>query len=143
MGVDEIRQKTKAWSESYARMAFRTNLNTAVTAGRFRQAQDEDIKAVIPCFRFDALIDSGTRDNHRAADGFIAKVDNALWRHIAPPLGYSCRCQVSLVSKPQLRRMGRLRPDGSIQEDRLPPGAHADKNFRHGGRPDLFVTEAG
>ena len=142
LGVDEIRKRTAAWSEGYARMAFRTNVNTAVTAGRFRQSQDPDIRAVIPCFRFDAVMDSDTRGNHGAADGLIFKVDNLVWNKIAPPLGYNCRCQVSFVGLPELRRMGRVGGDGSIREDRLPGSAHADAGFRHGGRPDLFLGGA-
>ena len=140
MAVDQIRTRTKAWTEGYSKMAFRTNVNTAVTAGRFRQAQDQDIKQVIPAFRFDAVMDSDTRHNHGAADGFIAKVDNVVWNRIAPPLGYNCRCQVSLVGLPELRRMGRVDGDGRIREDRLPAAAHPDAGFRHGGRPDLFVS---
>ena len=140
MGVDEVRKATAAWSEGYARMAFRTNVNTAVTAGRFRQAQDPDIKVVIPCLRFDSVGDGDTRDNHDAADGLIFKSDNPVWNQIAPPLGYNCRCQVSLVGLPELRRMGRINSDGSIREDRLPASAEPDVGFRHGGRPDLFMV---
>ncbi len=143
LGVDEVRKRTAAWSEGYARMAFRTNVNTAVTAGRFRQAQDPDIKAVIPAFRFDAVMDSDTRGNHGAADGLILKVDNPAWNRIAPPLGYNCRCQVSLVGLPELRRMGRVLANGDIRESSLPAGAHPDAGFRHGGRPDLFLTGVG
>jgi len=89
LGVDEIRKKTAAWSEGYARMAFRTNVNTAVTAGRFRQAQDPDIRQVIPAFRFDSVGDADTRDNHDAADGLIFLSSNRVWEFIAPPLGYN------------------------------------------------------
>lgn len=142
MGVEEVRKRTAAWTESYARMAFRTNLNTAVTAGRFRQAQDQDVRAVVPCFRFDAVGDGDTRDNHRAADGLIFKVDNPIWNKIAPPLGYSCRCSLSYVTLPELRRMGRVGRDGAVREDRLPASARPDAGFRHGGRPDLFMVGA-
>jgi len=140
LGVDAVRKRTDAWSEGYARMAFRTNVNTAVTAGRFRQSQDADIKAVIPAFRFDAVGDADTRDNHNAADGLIFKVDNPVWNRIAPPLGYNCRCQVSFVGLPELRRMGRVGSDGSIREDRLPASAGPDPGFRHGGRADLSIS---
>jgi len=136
--VAQIRKDTADWSEAYARMAFRTNLNTAVTAGRFRQAQDPDIAAVIPAFRFDAVGDADTRDNHGAADGLIFSVGNPVWNTIAPPLGYQCRCQVTLMTTPQLRRMGRLNPDGSVKESTLPSSAHPDEGFRH-GRADLFL----
>lgn len=140
LGVDEIRTRTEAWTDSYSRMAFRTNVNTAVTAGRFRQAQDQDVRQVIPCFRFDAVGDGDTRDNHEAANGRIWRVTNHVWNRLAPPLGFNCRCQVSLVSMPELRRLGRVGRNGSILEDSVPPGAFPDPGFRHGGRPDLFIT---
>lgn len=139
MGVDRIRIQTEAWTEGYAKMAFRTNFNTAVTAGRFRQVRDQDIKAVIPAFRFDAVGDDDTRDNHDAADGLIFRIDNPIWNRLAPPLGYNCRCQVSNMSMPMLRRMGRITPNGDIHEDRPPHLARPDEGFRHGGRPDLFI----
>ncbi len=138
--VEAIRTKTAAWTEGYARMAFRTNVNTAVTAGRFRQAQDQDIKAVLPAFEFFTSGDSDVRSNHAAADGLIFKVDNVVWNRIAPPLGYNCRCGVRQVGLPELRRMGRVGGDGSIREDRLPAAARPDDGFRHGGRPDLLLS---
>ena len=137
MRVDDIRVQSQAWSEGYARMVFRTNINTAISAGRFRQAQDPDIQEVAPAFRFDAIGDGDTRDNHDAADGLIMSVSNPEWRKIAPPLGYSCRCQVVHVTRSELESMGRIRKDGSLIEDKVPSGAFADPGFRHGGRPDL------
>ena len=141
MGVREVAVRTKDWTEGYARMAFRTNVNTAVTAGRFRQAQDPDVKKVVPAFRFDAIMDGDERDNHGDGDGKIMLVDNPEWNKRAPPLGYNCRCQVTYVTLPQLRRMGRVNADGSIREDRPPSSWKADAGFRHGGRPDLFIVE--
>jgi SPP1 gp7 family putative phage head morphogenesis protein len=140
LAVDFIRRETDPWTESYARMAFRTNLNTAVTAGRFRQAQDPDIREVIPALRFDAVGDADTRPNHMAADGLIFRADNTVWNRIAPPLGYNCRCRVSFVGVPELRRLGRIAANGTIGEDRLPATARPDRGFRHGGRPDLFLS---
>lgn len=139
--VAQVRRLSAPWTEGYARMSFRTNVNTAVTAGRFRQARDPDIKAVIPAFRFDSVGDADTRPNHDAADGVILRVDNIAWNRIAPPLGYNCRCQVSLVSLAQLKRMGRVAADGSVRESRVPAAAGPDLGFRHGGRPDLFIAE--
>jgi SPP1 gp7 family putative phage head morphogenesis protein len=139
--VDLVRKRTAAWSESYARMSFRTNVNTAVTAGRFRQAQDPDVKALVPCMQFDAVDDGDVRDNHHAGDGIILKVDNPAWNKVAPPLGYNCRCQVNLITVPMLRRMGRINPDGSVREDRVPSGWRPDAKFRHGGRPDLMMVQ--
>jgi len=141
--VNTIQEKTQAWSKGYAKMAFRTNFNTAVTAGRFRQSQDPDIKKVVPCFRFDSVGDADTRHNHDLLDGKIFRVDNTIWNRIAPPLGYNCRCDVTPISIPELRRMGRVGSDGSVIEDRtIPADAGPDAGFRHPGRPDLFMVGA-
>jgi len=88
--VDQLRQKTEAWTDSYARTAFLTNVSTAVSAGRFRQVQDPAVQAVIPAFRFDSVNDADTRPNHRAADNHVWSVDNPVWNKLAPPLGFNC-----------------------------------------------------
>ena len=138
MAVGDVRARTEPWSEGYSRMVFRTNVNTAITAGRFRAAQDPDIKAAVPAFRFDSVGDVDTRHNHNAADGVILSVDSLEWRRIAPPLGYNCRCRVVHVSSIELDAMGKLRDDGSVIDDRVPADAGPDEGFRPGGRPDLF-----
>lgn len=140
--VDKIRDRTKAWTEGYARMAFRTNANTAITAGRFRQAQDPDIQQVIPGFQFQSAGDSDVRGNHAKCDGLIFRTGNPVWGKIAPPLGYNCRCDVVEMGRPTLRRMGRIAKDGSLVEDRgIPAGGGADgPPFLHLGRPDLFMS---
>ncbi len=143
MSIERIRVESQAWTEGYARTVFRTNVNTAVTAGRFRQVQDQDVRSVIPAFRFDAVGDADTRSNHKAADGMILRVDNTAWNRIAPPLGYNCRCQVSMVSIIDLEAMGRVDNDGAVIESRIPAGAFPDEGFRHGGRPDLFIVDGG
>lgn len=140
MSVREIAQRTAPWSESYARMVFRTNVNTAVTAGRFRQARDPDIRAVVPAFRFTAVGDADTRPNHRAADGVVMSVQNPSWSRIAPPLGYNCRCRVETVTVFDLEANGRMHPDGTMREDRVPVTAGPDPGFRHAGRPDLMLV---
>lgn len=137
LAVDSVRQATEAWSESYARTVFRTNLNTAQTAGKFRQASDPVIKAVLPAARFSAVGDRDTRPNHGAADGLILATDNPAWGQLAPPLGYNCRCKVRLISTPELQDRGRLTEDFEIVESAVPGNAGPDPGFRHAGRPDL------
>lgn len=137
--VAQVRKRTAAWTESYAKMAFRTNLNTAVTAGRFKQAQDPDIAKVIPAFRFDTAGDSDVRSNHKPMDGIIMSVFNRKWRKYSSPLGWNCRCQMTLMGLPLLRRMGRISENGTLIEDDIPAGASPDVGFRPSGRPDLFA----
>lgn len=137
MSVEQVRTETEAWSEGYARMVFRTNASTAVTAGRFRQARDPDVREIMPAFRFDAVGDSATRENHAAADGIILGVDSPEWHRVAPPLGYACRCVLVPVSVVELELAGRLRDDGTVIDDHVPADAHPDPGFRHNGRPDI------
>lgn len=91
--VNRIRTETEAWTEGYARMAFRTNLNDAVTKGRLRQAQDPDVKVVVPALMYTAVGgksgDGDTRPNHRAAHGVILAVNNPAWRFMRTPFGYN------------------------------------------------------
>lgn len=138
MAVDEIRQRSEAWSEGYSRMVFRTNAGTATTVGRFRQAQDPAVAVVIPALRLDAVGDVDTRSNHALANGFLASSRSPSWRTMSSPLGYNCRCQTALVSRFELSDMGRLRPDGSVIDSPIPPGAGPDDGFRS-GRPDLAL----
>ena len=140
MAVDEIREKTDAWTDAYSRMVFRTNMNTATSAGRFRQAQDPDIKEVLPAFRYDAVGDSDTRPEHAALDGLILSVDNEAWNWLAPPIDYNCRCEAVQMSLPQLRRMGRIGADDKVIQDRPPKNLKISTTFRHGPRPDLFIV---
>jgi SPP1 gp7 family putative phage head morphogenesis protein len=142
MAVDAVRRRTEAWSEAYARVVFRTTVNTSVTAGRFRQAQDPDVRVAVPAFRFATMEDVDVRPNHAAADGVTMSIDNQEWRRIAPPLGYNCRCQVHHVGRHELAQEGKLDDRGRVIDDKVPAGAHPDEGFRHGGRPDLFSVPA-
>ncbi|HXI82079.1 MAG TPA: phage minor head protein [Verrucomicrobiae bacterium] len=140
--VEAVRERSAPWAESYSRMVFRTTVNTAVTAGRFRQARDPDVREVAPAFRFDSVNDADTRPNHRAADDVILSVDDPQWARIAPPLGYNCRCRVSMVTSYELDQMGRLDARGNVVPTKVPSDAGPDEGFRHGGRPDLFAVTA-
>lgn len=134
LAVEAIATRTAPWSEAYARMAFRTNVNTATTAGRFRQARDPDMGGLFPAMELMPVGDSDTRDNHRHAAGIYA-TSSTVWSKIAPPLGYSCRCTTRPVSRIELASMGRLNEDGSVREDRLDPRAGPDPGFTHAGMP--------
>lgn len=142
-GVESVRERGDAWTEAYSRMAFRTNLNTATTAGRFKQAQEPLMQTVLPAMRFDAVGDVDTRHNHKAADGVVLRVTNPAWSYLAPPLGFQCRCTVVQMSLPQLRRMGRLDANGNVIESNIPPAARPDDGFRPVGRSDLMLGMGG
>jgi SPP1 gp7 family putative phage head morphogenesis protein len=140
MAVEDVRAESAPWSRSYSRMVFRTNVNAAVTAGRFRQARDPDVRGVFPAFRYDAVMDADTRPNHAAANNHVWSTSNPAWDRLAPPLGYNCRCQVVAVSVFELEDEGKVDEHGRVRDDPVPQGAHPDEGFRHEGRPDLRMV---
>ena len=77
------------FTESYAQTAYRTNLATCFTAGRFKQLEDRDVAAVAPAFRFMDVGDLNTREHHHAARGLIAGVKHSVWGLFSPPIGFN------------------------------------------------------
>jgi SPP1 gp7 family putative phage head morphogenesis protein len=135
------------FTRAYARVVYRTNLNSAYTAGRLQQAADPDIQAVMAAWQYVAIQDSRVRrglkadsygageENHLAMNGMVAPLKWQGWNTYATPNGYNCRCTMIMRSKAKLRREG-LFADGAAQM-KLPPGLSPEwvhPNFR--GRPD-------
>lgn len=140
MSVEKARRFSEPWSESYAKTVFRTNLNTAVTAGKFRQSQDPVVKAIAPAFRYDAVGDADTRPNHNALDGMVLRTDNPAWVKYAPPNGYQCRCSLILMNRFELRASGHLNENGTVKESNIPADGGPDEGFKKPGRPDLLIS---
>ena len=76
------------WTRSYAENVYQTNVSNAYAEGRIEQAKDPSVKAATPAFLFVAMDDQRVRPNHWAANGFIAGVDDPIWKQMRPPLGY-------------------------------------------------------
>ena len=131
--VSRIIAEMGGFTESYADTVYRTNLNTAYTAGRFQQAQEPAVREILPALERFSVTDSAVRqgrpkdhgENHLAAHGLIADTHDAIWRTHAPPSGYRCRCGVRLVPRSELRRRGLL--EGSRVVRYTPRGF---ENFR-------------
>jgi SPP1 gp7 family putative phage head morphogenesis protein len=76
------------WVQSYADTVYRTNCNTSYTNGRFAQAEDDDVKEVIPAMQYISMHLPTSRPNHEAAHGLIATSDDPIWNRYRPPMGY-------------------------------------------------------
>lgn len=87
--IQEAIARLGDFSRSYAETIYRTNLNTAFTAGRFRQVEEPGVREVIGAFEFQAVNDRDTRPNHRAAHGLVASPADTIWETLSPPLGYN------------------------------------------------------
>ena len=131
LGQRRYGEPQASYVSAYADTVFRTNTTTAYAEGRFEQARDPEVAPFVGAFRYDATLDGDVRANHRAADGFVAAVNDPAWNVLRPPLGYNCRCALGIVTTEQAKRAGVIDADGSVvYASALPRGAGPDAGFR-------------
>ena len=99
---------------------YRTNLQSAYQAGRYRQMSEN--AANRPWWMYDAVNDSRTRPSHAAMDGKIYRSDNPIWERWHPPVGYRCRCTLRSLSDKDMKRRG-------LKEATRPPRMQPDEGF--------------
>ena len=124
LGARQLDEEGASFVRSYADTAFRTVTTGAYNEGRIRMSKDKDVRKFLGGWRFDATLDGDVRPNHKAADGFIAAIDDPVWKELRPPLGYNCRCALAVVLKDEAGEL----PVRSTP----PPGAGPDVGFRPG-----------
>lgn len=104
---------------------FRTNVQTAYSAGRYEIYSAPAVKESHPFLRFDAIHDDRVDPDCEDLDGTTLDQDDAFWADHTPPLHFNCRCTVTPVA-----------PE-DVDEERGPTGragdAETDEGF--GGRP--------
>jgi SPP1 gp7 family putative phage head morphogenesis protein len=111
------------WPRAYSENVARTNFATATTAGRQQEARRvEETTGLRVGFRFETAGDRNVRPTHKLMDGFTARQDDPVWRHLSPPLSYQCRCVLVPVFGDEV-------PKGPVQP---PAGATADPGFGGG-----------
>ena len=117
-------------SSGYLETVFRTNVQTAYGAGRFRQLTSPNVTAVRRWVQYRTAGDNRVRENHRALDGVIFEATSSDWHRIAPPGGFNCRCSfVSLDDdgmRDELSRGAKLSGDVSNIADLLRDGPDSD-----------------
>lgn len=119
------------FTQAYGENVYRTNLATSYTAGRFKQMEDEDIRAITPAFAFEAVGDSSTRPNHAAGTGTVAGIESRVWNRQSPPQGFQCRCDLRVVDIFELKERG-LWKNGKVQSwfPATYGHAHPDPGFK-------------
>lgn len=80
---------------------FRTNLQTAYMAGRYREMM-ENVR-YRPWWQYVAIMDGHTRPSHAALNGRVFRYDDPIWRYYYPPNGFNCRCRVRALSDRNLK----------------------------------------
>ncbi len=117
---------TAAWGKPDApRIAtvFRTNVQSALNAGRWVQLQDPEVKALRPNVRFDAIDDHRITQVCKECNGTVVDIDSAWAKSHVPPLHFNCRSQLvsvrASVAKTQ-KPPAIAPPDGFGQEPTAP-----------------------
>lgn len=117
-------------SSGYLENVFRTNIQTAYGAGRYRQLTNPDVIAVRPWVQYRTAGDTRVRNSHRALDGLIFKAASSEWRSIAPPNGYQCRCSMVSLDNQDVHDEIAANPRGpNIVTDRIPQDGNPDPGF--------------
>jgi len=84
---------------------FRTNVQSALNAGRYEQQNDPDVLAQRPLLRYSAILDSRTTEICKAAHGTVLPASDPWWHSHQPPCHHACfpagtMIQTSLGRKP-------------------------------------------
>lgn len=147
-GVPSIRASAvvaemEDWSRSYTATVYETNAATAYTAGRMAAQQEPGVARILPAWEVVGSNDSDTRrgrdedrgENHLAALGLVAGVNDPIWTRATPPFGYRCRHGLRSVALPELRRRGLIAADGSVLRYEPPGFAQFSPHPNFGSSP--------
>ncbi|EAS2078083.1 phage head morphogenesis protein [Salmonella enterica] len=126
---------------------FRTNMQSAYMAGRWRQ-QMETV-GTHPYLQYVAVMDMRTRPSHAALNGRIFRYDDPGVGVIYPPNGYNCRCRMRALTPEQAAAdpVGPESTDGRLeevdQEYGIPGQTRRATGFRDPKTGELFVPDPG
>lgn len=111
--------KAKGWDSAdpwRLRTIFRTNMRSALMAGRWKQVQK--VRNTRSYLQYVAILDARTRPSHAAMNGLVFHIDDPIWNTHFPPCGYNCRCTVRSLSESALKRRG-LHVTNTSRSDRF------------------------
>lgn len=111
--------RTQGWHDYRVENIFRTNMQTAYAAGRYKKMQA--VKKSRPYWQYMAIMDRRVRPSHAILNGMVYPADHEFWKTNYPPNGFRCRCGVRSLSARQVKRMGL-----EVQEEMPGPGVWTD-----------------
>jgi SPP1 gp7 family putative phage head morphogenesis protein len=97
---------------------YRTNVQSAYSAGRLRQQQDPDVLRARPFWLYDSVLDSNTSAICRGLNGTLLPADHPLWQEIYPPNHFGgCRSGVRSLTRAAAERRGGATPEPTQKPD--------------------------
>lgn len=105
---------------------FRTNVQSAYSAGRWQQMTDPDVVSIRPYLEFVAVLDQTTTPICRPLEGVVRPTADGFWATHTPPLHFNCRSSLMTLTRRQA---------GTRAIESVPPHENATRGF--GGTPDL------
>jgi SPP1 gp7 family putative phage head morphogenesis protein len=97
--------KTIDVNSSRLKTIYDVNMRTAYAKGRY----ESQMSSIGEYFYYGAILDDGTRTEHRALHGTVLHKSDPFWDQNYAPNGYRCRCKIRVYTKKQLERKG-LKP---------------------------------
>ena len=83
---------------------FDINVRTAYQTGRYNDlAENAKFR---PYWQYIAVMDDGTRKEHKSLHGKVFRWDDPFWDTFFPPNGWNCRCTVKSLSERELKQRG-------------------------------------
>lgn len=107
--------------DGYLQTLFRTSVQSAYGAGRFKSFMDPAVQEARPFVQYRTVGDARVRPEHAILDRTVYRIDDPVWFRIAPPNGFSCRCACTSLSREEA--------DGLHVRDSLPKGYEPDPDF--------------
>lgn len=91
---DEVSLGITPSDPGYLETVYRTNVQAAYGAGRYRQITSPVVVAARPFVEYRTAGDSRVRPSHAELNGKVFRQDDPGWSKYAPPNGFNCRCGV-------------------------------------------------
>lgn len=114
---------------------YETNLSVAYSVGRYEgMIENTDNR---PYWQYVAVLDSNTRDSHRALHGKVYRYDHPFWNKYYPPNDWGCRCHVRALTPQQVKDKGLTIERKMPDKENLPPDEWNYNPAKKDFEPDL------
>jgi SPP1 gp7 family putative phage head morphogenesis protein len=85
-------QVSDIYNVNYLKTEYHQTVATANMAGKYKDYQKT--KELYPNLKYATVGDKRVRDKHKKWDGFIAPINDPIWKNLLPPNDWGCRCDV-------------------------------------------------